>query len=64
MSLVPPSFVHGTDSVPLRFETIGQALDATAARWGRREALVVHHQNVRWTYAELKARADSLAAAR
>ena len=30
--------------------TIGQALDATVARHGDREALVVPHQGVRWTW--------------
>jgi hypothetical protein len=44
------SFVHGTDSTSLRFDTIGHALDAAAARWGQREALVVRHQGIRWTY--------------
>jgi len=63
MSRLSPSFVHGTDSVPLRFETVGQALDSAATRWGTREAIVVLHQDVRWTYAELKARVDSVAAA-
>jgi fatty-acyl-CoA synthase len=57
-----PSFVHGLDAAPLRYETIGQAFDATAAAWGTRDALIVRHQNVRWTYAELKQRVDRLAA--
>ncbi len=57
-----PSFVHGLDSAPLRFETIGQALDATAARWGSRDALIVRRQNVRWSYAEIKQRAEAFAA--
>jgi fatty-acyl-CoA synthase len=57
------SFVHGADSTPLKYETIGQALNAAAAQWADHEALVVRHQNVRWTYAELKRRADAVAAA-
>lgn len=56
------SYVHGINDTPLRYETIGQALDRAAAAWGSREALVVRHQRVRWTYAELKQRADALAA--
>jgi len=56
------SFVHGVGTTPLRFQTIGEALDEAAATWGEREALVVRHQNVRWTYAQLKQRAESLAA--
>ena len=57
-----PSFVHGLDTAPLRFETIGQVLDATAARWSSRDALIVRGQNVRWTYGEFKHRVDMLAA--
>ena len=56
------SFVHGVDSEPLRFQTIGQALDATVLQWGAREALVARHQNIRWTYTEFKQRVDELAA--
>ncbi len=57
-----PSFVHGIDTAPLRFETIGQALDEAAARWGSHDALIVRRQNVRWTYNEIKQRAEALAA--
>jgi fatty-acyl-CoA synthase len=56
------SFVHGLDTEPLRFETIGRALDASAVKWGSHDALIARHQNVRWTYAELKQRAEALAA--
>jgi len=42
--------------------TIGAYLDDIARRNGAREALVVPHQRVRWTYAQLKARSDELAA--
>src|SRR5882757_280293 len=57
-----PSFVHGLDTAPLRFETIGQALDASVVRWGSNDALVVQHQDIRWTYTEFKQRVDALAA--
>jgi fatty-acyl-CoA synthase len=63
MSSARLSFVHGASDVPLRYETIGQALSAAATQWPNRDALIVRHQQVRWTYAELKARADSLTAA-
>src|SRR3979490_1404486 len=59
---MPPSFVHGLDTAPLRFETIGQALDASVAKWGSNDALVVRQQNIRWTYTEFKQRVDALAA--
>ncbi|HYX64604.1 MAG TPA: AMP-binding protein, partial [Burkholderiales bacterium] len=57
-----PSFVHGVASTVLKFQTIGEALDEAAATWGSREALVVRQQNVRWSYTELKERAEALAA--
>jgi len=57
-----PSFVQGVDTALLRFETIGQALDETAVKWGSHDALIVRQQNVRWTYTEFKQRVDALAA--
>jgi fatty-acyl-CoA synthase len=56
------SLVVGASTPPLLTLTIGQALDAAAARWGALEAVVSVHQGVRWTYAALKARAEALAA--
>src|SRR5262249_59214837 len=53
------SFVHGLDSEPLRFETVGQALDASVAKWGAHDALIARHQGIRWTYTELRQRADA-----
>jgi len=58
----PASYVCGTSEVPLIYRTIGDALREAAARWGEREALVVRHQAVRLTYAELDRRTDELAA--
>ncbi|MEQ9641147.1 MAG: AMP-binding protein [Alphaproteobacteria bacterium] len=55
------SYVHGASTVPLRYQTIGNAFDETAARFPDREALVVRHQDIRWTYAELKERVDEVA---
>ena len=56
------SYVHGASDVPLLGETIGHFFDRAAALWGGREALVVRHQNIRWTYGELGKRVDALAA--
>ncbi|QBE62859.1 AMP-binding protein [Pseudoduganella lutea] len=56
------SYVHGAHDVPLIGETIGTFLAGVAARHGDNEALVVPHQRVRWTYAELDARVTNLAA--
>jgi fatty-acyl-CoA synthase len=58
----PSSYVHGASKIPLIGDTIGTAFDQTVARFGDRDALVVRHQNVRWTYAELQHRVDRLAA--
>jgi fatty-acyl-CoA synthase len=55
------SFVQGNADVPLRYDTIGRAFDETVRRFGSRDALIVPHQDVHWTYGELKQRVDALA---
>ena len=57
------SYAAGDTSVPLLEQTIDANLRATVAAHGDREALVVRHQGIRWTYAELDARIDELARA-
>jgi len=57
-----PSYDHGTSAVKLIGETIGRSFDRTVARWPEREALVVRHQQVRWSWRELGERVDALAA--
>lgn len=59
---IAESVVRGATDVPLIEATIGCYFDQVAARWPEREALVVRHQGVRWTYRELAARVDALAA--
>ncbi|WP_426107580.1 AMP-binding protein [Massilia sp. TSP1-1-2] len=56
------SYVHGAHDVPLIGETIGPFLAGVARRFADNDALVVPHQDVRWTYAELNARVTRLAA--
>ena len=56
-----PSYVHGASPAPLIGETIGAHFDRIAAKHAPREALVVRHQDVRWSWAELKRRVDNLA---
>jgi fatty-acyl-CoA synthase len=56
------SYVHGTSSTPLIGATLGAFFDDAAARWADRDALVVRHQGVRWSYADLKEHVDALAA--
>ena len=57
------SYASGPADRPLLGETIGANLERTAAAHPEREALVVRHQDVRWTYAELDARVDRVARA-
>ncbi len=56
-----PSYVSGTGDVSLIGETIGKHFDRIAATWPDQEALVVRHQNIRWTYAQLREEVDKLA---
>ena len=56
------SYAHGASAVPLIGETIGVYFDEAAERFGDRDALIVRHQDIRWTYAELKQRVDAFAA--
>ncbi|NIM27512.1 MAG: AMP-binding protein [Gammaproteobacteria bacterium] len=56
------SYVHGLSDEPLKGETVGGCFDASARRFPDREALVVAHQDVHWSYAELSARVDAFAA--
>src|ERR1035438_2521533 len=55
------SYVHGNSGPPLIGKTIGALLDEVSATDGAREALVVAHQKIRWTYSELKSRSDAFA---
>ena len=52
-----PSYTHGRQDKPLLAMTIGQAFDNTVARFAEREALVVRHQQLRYSWREL---ADSV----
>jgi len=56
------SYVCGVADAPLLGDTIGRSLDAAARRWPDREALVSPSHDVRWTWNELAARVEALAA--
>src|SRR5271169_3453073 len=56
------SYVNGASNQPLIGETVGQFFDSVCAKWPSRPALVVRHQKVRLTYAELQREVDRLAA--
>src|SRR5262245_38770450 len=58
---MPSSYVSGTSPKPLIGQTIGENLEATAARFPQRDALIVRHQRVRMTYAELDAQVNRVA---
>jgi fatty-acyl-CoA synthase len=56
-----PSYASGTSDVPLLGDTIGDALDRTAARRPDGEALVEVATGRRWTYREFVADVDAVA---
>jgi fatty-acyl-CoA synthase len=56
------SYVSGVSDTPLLGATIGEALDAAAAKWPDRVALIARGQGVEWTWREFRDRADALAA--
>ena len=56
------SFVCGTSDQPLIFQTIGDALDQVVETWGDKEAIVVRHQGIRWSYRQLAMAIDAFAA--
>ena len=60
---VATAYAHGVSDTPLLGETIGSNLDRMAARHPDREAVVVVHQSVRWTYAQFAAEVDRVARA-
>ena len=60
--MAKPSYVSGSAETALVGETIGAHLERIAAAHPKREALVVRHQGVRWTWSELDRRVDALAA--
>jgi fatty-acyl-CoA synthase len=55
------SYVQGNSGLPLIGKTIGALLDEVSVTDGSRDALIVAHQKIRWTYAELKMRSDAFA---
>jgi len=60
--MLTQSYAHGASTKPLLGETLGVNFDLAAERWGERDALIVKHQNVRWTYNELRNEVDAFAA--
>ena len=58
---VTGSLVKGAVVPALLDVTIGDLIEATATRIPEAMALIVRHQHIRWTYAQLLARVDDLA---
>jgi len=56
------SFVCGTSDEPLIYQTIGDALDHAVDQWGEKEAIVVCHQDIRWSYRQLGEAINAFAA--
>ena len=61
MAALTQSYVNGVGEIPLIGETIGQFFDAVCDKCPDRPALIVRHQNVRWSYRELRREVDRLA---
>jgi fatty-acyl-CoA synthase len=62
MSRQSRSYIHRSGPSPLIGLTVGDVLDQAAHRWPQGEALVVPHQRIRWSWAELRDQAKALAA--
>ena len=57
------SYACGTSEKPLLGITIGDMFDQTATKYPNNEALIVRHQNIRYTYAQLQEKVNECARA-
>lgn len=48
------SYVHGTSSTSMLYQTVGQSLDSTVQRWPDREALVFLQDGIRKTFSQFQ----------
>lgn len=55
------SYKCGVAQDPLIYNTIGKLFDQVSERYADNEALVIPHQNIRWTYSDYRAEVDRLA---
>ncbi len=60
--MLKQSYVHGSSKTPLIGETIANNFDASVEKWDDNEALVVCHQDIRWTYRQLQNEVNRFAA--
>jgi len=56
------SYLCGQANEPLLYETIGTCFDRITAAYPDKDALVVRHQKIRWTFSEYKTQIEALAA--
>ncbi len=56
------SYVHGTSLEPLTGLTVGGVLDSAATSWTELDAVVVPHEDIRWSWGDLQREAKTLAA--
>ena len=61
MTELSQSYYCGASDTQIIYETIGNYLDDICARFPDEDALVVRHQSVRWSYAELHTEVNRLA---
>jgi fatty-acyl-CoA synthase len=57
------SYVHGASTRPLIGKTIGTFFDEVCASFPAEMAVISRHQGIRWTYEDLRRRAEALALA-
>lgn len=57
------SYLSGTSDTPLLGLTIGEMFDRVAAKYPQNDALIVYHQDIRWSYHDLKLQVDACARA-
>lgn len=57
------SYTSGVCDTPLLGTTIGAFFDEVSVKYANNEALVIPHQQIRWTYGEFKRRVDQVATA-
>ncbi len=50
MTSLTQSYYSGASSTQIIYQTIGSYLEQIAERYPDNEALVVRHQDIRWTY--------------
>lgn len=55
------SYSHGSSNTPLIGKTIGAFFDEIAAKYPDRDAAIIHHQKITYSYLELKKTVDQFA---